>query len=947
MQQIRIPIKATADTGGAEAAMGTMESAAAGVEKAVAGIGDAADKAGRAIDGAAKKAGELGNAVEKAGAGKLEGTATAATAAAGAINKIADASRNAGKSVDDLGRKSDSAIRGAEYNAERLRRVQELLAREFGSDISVVDAQRAALNYEKIRGGRGLGSRSFRRSNDFVDWLETSRLSAQNGPARRHRLELVAATMSGTNFAEKNPEQVQPPPEPDENDEFGRHVKKAQSYAMSFGKGMLALAGIQGAMSMAGSAVDMATEEAVGADTLKRRMGDLGQDFETLRRNVRGATDGLGITYVESIRLAQQFAKTAGNFRGNVGDQVHVAGGMARAFGIDPTAGVEFFATMQRLGMTRGADDNRRLALMIGEAVTKSGYGAKADEVLAAVSNFATQAARLSLVAPNVADYTSYLTGAMKTGYIGLDPAGAAAMLGSADTAVRRGGGMGEAGLNFTYAALSQAHPGTDVITAMGLAEGGIFGTTRQMFSKGTPLGDWYRARGLGVPELNDTTNLTSIRALLDKQYGMNSPIRLDAIKNYFGLNSYAQAAAFDMLKPTEITQSNRLLTAGGFDLSKMNATAIQDVARVSGAGSIGDLEKLRQELSKRTDIPAAEQDAMRQAVQDGDLEKAKQTFATTLARHGQEQTEGTQTRQSIADLKDVLTTIGGELLKPLTDIRDIVVGMARIVEGGPSGAVQAALSGTAIGGKASDASLGVSPILKNDKKGRPLEGDKKQAVLKFLRETDKLLGLPLGTSERQIMAESSFIPTAVNDKTKAMGLAQVMPGTLADLNRRLHSNLDPSNPMDAALIQRMVLQDKLRAEHGNIGEALKDYVGAKTTRNDAATQKYVADILGPDWQKKRTGAETVANYLDHSGSAKASGTGTASAGTDPVTSPDWQKAERNAADVNAKIGFSPAEVQVIVKDQSGNIIGTGSAKPFVSGAPAGGVNPSTSVMVQ
>src|SRR6185437_6036231 len=114
------------------------------------------------------------------------------------------------------------------------------------------------------------------------------------------------------------------------------------------------------------------------------------------------------------------------------------------------------------------------------------------DDILKAVADFASQAARISLSTPNVGDYASYLASLMGTGLPGLDPAGSA--------------GIGQAGLNFSYAALMRGSRGiTDPIMAEGLWEGGLFGTTAGVFGRNSALGQWYKAHGLALPGLDGT----------------------------------------------------------------------------------------------------------------------------------------------------------------------------------------------------------------------------------------------------------------------------------------------------------------------------------------------------------------------------------------------------------------------------------------------------------
>ncbi|HEX3486530.1 MAG TPA: hypothetical protein VHT51_15825, partial [Micropepsaceae bacterium] len=495
------------------------------------------------------------------------------------------------------------------------------MSKEFGGDVSLTDARTAALNFEVMRSKRGLGSRSMRMAGDYSDWIGTSRLGAGSAHSRAYRRELLGATMRGTQFAGSMPPG---PPEPpggppeEEGGGFRRGVQRAQSSALSFGKGALALAGIGSVMAMASSALDMATEESVGLDTLKRRAGDLGISFGKLQDDVRGATAGMGLTYVEAARLGQQFAKTAGDLRGaDIGKTLRVGAGFGRSFGIDPSEGVEFFAVMRRLKVSGDDQSNRRLALSIAEAIEKGGYTAKADEVLAAVADFASQAARMTYQSPNVGAYSSYLTSLMKSGYPGLDPSGAASLLATADASLRHGGGMGEAGMNFTYAALARRSPGlNNPILALGLASGGLFGTTRNTFGKGTPLGDSLGNSGIA---LDDVTNLEKVRDLLRQQYGggpFGRSLRLEAMKNYFGLQSLQAAAIFDRMSPEDIGSTSRLVGAAGLDITKLNETGFAGLASVGAAGDMNGLRRLMDGIRGRSDISDDEKKRLDAALQ-------------------------------------------------------------------------------------------------------------------------------------------------------------------------------------------------------------------------------------------------------------------------------------------------------------------------------------------
>ncbi len=158
---------------------------------------------------------------------------------------------------------------------------------------------------------------------------------------------------------------------------------------------------------------------------------------------------------------------------------------------------------------------------MIAEAINKSGYAANAADIVNAVQAFASRSASMTLSAPNVAEYASALAGLMGSKAPGLDPTNSAAILNAADNAVRAGGGMGLAGLNFSYAALMRGTPGLDnPVEAEALWQGGLFGSTQGQMAPGTVLGDYMARHGLTPPMLSGTTNFAKLRDALKKFAG-------------------------------------------------------------------------------------------------------------------------------------------------------------------------------------------------------------------------------------------------------------------------------------------------------------------------------------------------------------------------------------------------------------------------------------------
>lgn len=607
-----------------------------------------------------------------------------------------DAARRLADSFDDVGASAASIAKGTKEAAsgirklteetQRLTRAREQLAR-VGVNMSEADTGAFLKNWEAMRGARGPATAGIRKFNSFDDWFHghEGRYSSPR-EAARHRRDMIAQAAQGTSWAGARGPANEPPAGGGGGvgpvgGEFDRGLNRAGNMAMAFSKSMLALAGIASVMGTAAKAIDLATEEAMGTDSLKRRMGDLGIEFDNLRSQARRAGDGLGVSFVESNRLLQSYVREVGNLGatdvGSLGSKMHTSYGFARSYGLDPAESTTFFGQMARGGVGRDEQGQRRLALLIGDSVAKSGYTGKVDELLRAVADYTSMSARMTLTAPNAGGYLNAMTSLMSTGRPGLDPAGAAALLGQADAATRRGGAMGEASLNFSYAALRNASPGIRPVQGMALMEGGLFGSIDSVFGgKDNPLAKYMgRPGGAG-----GTTNFQKMMPLLRKHYG-NGGYFLNALKNHFGLSSHAQAAALaNLADEGQLGASGAALDSLGIDPMNVSATGFQMIGQLANAKGRGALNGVFASITGRKDLSDAQRKTLLAAgAVGGSDEDVRRSMIQAVSKLdiSQEKTTATETRDALTRINDALTQAGSPLLAGVNVIRDAVVAMA------------------------------------------------------------------------------------------------------------------------------------------------------------------------------------------------------------------------------------------------------------------------------
>lgn len=450
--------------------------------------------------------------------------------------------------------------------------------------------------------------------------------------------------------------------------------------------GIVAL-GVGKAVGAVMNRVGDAEQERVSIDTLKRTLGDVNVGFHTLKESLRATANDLQIPINEAGRLGTEFAKIADlgpEAYKTLATEVDIAGGFGRSFGMDPATSNAFFAQMRQMRVTETDRDSRRLSLMIGEAVAKSGSFAKADEVLQAIGNFAAQQTRLGLTRANTEGYTAFLAGMVGSGKPGTDPKGSAAIVGKANEAVQQGGAAGEAGQQFLYSAVG-APLGLNPVQARVQLEQGLFGSAASTFRRGGVYDQYAQAFGGQTPAtggpIGPKTTIELIMGRLQAMYRGRPDLMANAAANLLGLN-HSQAMAF-------LTQaklgSGRLggihdrLTRLGVNLGEVNASGVAALGQIE-VGDRSVLEAQAHSLFGRSGsgaLSSDERDRLRTALAGGDDEKLRDVLAELTATRSQEATEGTRIRQSIVDLQNALQRAADRLVDPLVDIRAGILFMA------------------------------------------------------------------------------------------------------------------------------------------------------------------------------------------------------------------------------------------------------------------------------
>lgn len=452
-----------------------------------------------------------------------------------------------------------------------------------------------------------------------------------------------------------------------------------------FGAGLMGLVGgmvALGVGKLVGSVmekVDQAEQNNIAYDRLKRTLGDVNVSFAGLKTMIHDSGNNLAITFDEAGKLSMQFAKLANlsdeQYK-QIAPELSTGVGFARGFGLDPSQGMAMLGTMRGMRITGNDQDSRRMALLIGETIGKSGAFAKAEEVMDAISGYATTQTRTALSAANISGYSGTFSALAGSGIPGLDPAGTGSMLSRINSALMSGGAHGEASQFFS--SMVANNMGLDPIQMAIMREGGAFATNDQMFGAGSAASR-YGVSGPGGSKTFLQETLGTLRGKYDDP-GMLAM----ATANHLGIGMN-QAMALLSVNPNEMGTLQSGLSSAGIDMSSLNSAGIANLAKVY-TGSASDRQGVANSLYGRTGdqaLTSSEADRLRSAMASGDEEAQKKVLAELVATRDQERTTGSDIRDSKNILDNIKTSLADKLLPLVTEMRHGVMAIAGVGKDG------------------------------------------------------------------------------------------------------------------------------------------------------------------------------------------------------------------------------------------------------------------------
>lgn len=429
--------------------------------------------------------------------------------------------------------------------------------------------------------------------------------------------------------------------------------------------GGLAALGVGKIIGAVADKIGQAQDNVIGLDKLYRQVGGI-VSFSSLQRGVMSTANRLGMTNGDAIALASTYSRAANIQPGqNLGTGMLVSGGLARSYGLDPNS---VAGTMGQLSASRVVNNDqqlRRMGLLMGEAIGKSGAFAQAGEAMQAISDFATQQARMSLTAPNVPGYAGAMAGLMSSGIPGMDLQGSTNLLGRINASLQRGGAMGDPSRAF-MARMALRNGINNPMALEVLQSGGAFGTISSTLGPDSLYGQRF-----GGSYHGDQTLLDMTRQGIHRAYGYG-PDSIVALSRHLGVG-INDALAIDQMSSADMSGVSDRLRRLKINPDSVNATSYAALGQIqSGKG----LEVMGNEYLKRGSLDAGERQRLTDALRGADPQKLKDVLTEVAATHGPAKTEGSEIRDNVAKLNNQFEDYARRALPALDVMRMALVKM-------------------------------------------------------------------------------------------------------------------------------------------------------------------------------------------------------------------------------------------------------------------------------
>ncbi|HAW7297149.1 TPA: lytic transglycosylase [Escherichia coli] len=429
--------------------------------------------------------------------------------------------------------------------------------------------------------------------------------------------------------------------------------------------GGLAALGVGKIIGAVADKIGQAQDNVIGLDKLYRQVGGI-VSFSSLQRGVMSTANRLGMTNGDAIALASTYSRAANIQPGqNLGTGMLVSGGLARSYGLDPNSVAGTIGQLSASRVVNNDQQLRRMGLLMGEAIGKSGAFAQAGEAMQAISDFATQQARMSLTAPNVPGYAGAMAGLMSSGIPGMDLQGSTNLLGRVNANLQRGGAMGDPSRAF-MARMALRNGINNPMALEVLQSGGAFGTISSTLGPDSLYGQRFGGNYQG-----DQTLLDMTRQSIHRAYGYG-PDSVVALSRHLGVG-INDALALDQMSSADMSGVSDRLSRLKLDPSSVNATSYAALGQIqSGKG----LEAMGNEYLKRGGLDAGERQRLTDALIKGDPEKLKDVLTQVATVHGPAKTEGSEIRDNVAKLNNQFEDYARRALPALDVMRMALVKM-------------------------------------------------------------------------------------------------------------------------------------------------------------------------------------------------------------------------------------------------------------------------------